>query len=76
MVLWIIAGLIVWILCVSLMLVIIKGGHRVRGNIYEQRLHSRSMVRTQNIKDSIKKGVKMAARTRRNQCPLISKVAY
>ncbi|MCP4254351.1 MAG: hypothetical protein GY775_13270 [Candidatus Scalindua sp.] len=76
MILWIIAGLIVWILCVSLMLVIIKGGHSVRGNRYEQKLCSRSMVKTQNIKDSIKKGVKKVARIRKSQGPLISKVAY
>jgi hypothetical protein len=51
MVLWFIAGLIVWILCVLFMLAIIKGGHRVRGSRYEQKLYFRSMVNTQNIKN-------------------------
>ncbi len=77
MTLCIIAGLIVWILCVSLMLVIIKGGHSVRGNKYEQKLNAKSLVNTQNnIKDSIKERVKKAAKTRRNQGLLISKVVY
>ncbi len=58
---WIIAGLIVWILCMSLTLVIIKGGHRVRGNIYEQELYSGRMLKALNINDSIKKGVPKAA---------------
>ncbi len=68
MVLWFIVGLIVWILCVSFMLAIIKGGHRVRGNGYEQKLYYRSMVKTQNIKNSIKKEMKRTAGTKRNQC--------
>jgi len=78
MILWFIAGLIVWMLCVLLMLAIIKGGHRIRGHGYEQKLYSRSMVNTQNIKDSIKKEVKKitrtkrSPRTRRNQCLPIS----
>ncbi len=76
MILWIIAGVIVWILCVLLMLVIIKGGHGVRGNRYEQNLYSKSMVKTQNIGNSIKKGVKKATRIRRDQGQLISKVVY
>ena len=72
MVLWIIVGLIVWILCVLFMLAIIKGGHRVRGSGYEQKLHFRSMVNTQNIKNSVKKEMKKATRTKRNQCLPIS----
>jgi hypothetical protein len=48
------------------MLAIIKGGHRIRGHGYEQKLYSRSMVNAQNSKDSIKKEVKKATRTRRN----------
>ncbi len=61
MTLWLIVGLIVWTLCVLFMLAIVKGGHRIRGNGYEQKLYSRKMVNTQNIEDS------MATRTRRNQ---------
>ena len=72
MVLWVIVGFIVWILCVFLMLAIIKGGHRVRGSGYEQKLYFRSMVNTQNIKNSVKKEMKKAARTKRNQCLPIS----
>jgi hypothetical protein len=37
------------------MLAIIKGGHRVRGHGYEQKLYFRSMDKNQNIVDSIKK---------------------
>ncbi len=74
MILWFIAGLIVWILCVLLMLANIKGGHRIRGHGYEQKIYARSMVNTQNIKDSIKKEVKKTTRTRRNQCLPISEI--
>jgi hypothetical protein len=74
MTLWIIAGLIVWVLCVLLMLVIIKGGHRVRGNVYELKLYSRSAVNAQNIENSIKKEVKKATRTKRHQGLLISEI--
>lgn len=74
MILWIIAGVIVWILCVSLMLVIIKGGHSVRGNNYEQKLNAKSMVNTQNIGDSIKKEMKKAARTKRGHGLLVSEI--
>ena len=55
MALWFIVGFIVWIVCVLFMLAIVKGGHRVRGHGYEQKLYSRSTVNTQNIEDSIKK---------------------
>jgi hypothetical protein len=55
MILWIILGLIVWILCVLFSFSIIKGGHRVRGSGYERKLYFRSMVNTHNIEDSIKK---------------------
>ena len=72
MVLWVIVGFIVWILCVFLMLAIIKGGHRVRGSGYEQKLYFRSMVKTQNIKNSIKKEMKKTTGTNRNQCLPIS----
>ncbi len=72
MILWLIVGLIVWILCVLFMLAIFKGGHRIRGNRYEQKLYSRKMVNTQNIEDSIKKEEKKATRIRRNQYPPIS----
>ena len=72
MVLWFIVGLIVWILCVLFMLAIIKGGHRVRGHGCEQKLYFRSMVKTQNIKNSIKKEMKKTTRTKRNQCLPIS----
>ena len=72
MVLWFIVGLIVWILCVFFMLAIIKGGHRIRGNGYEQKLYLRGMVNTQNIEDSIEKEVKKTANTRRNHGLIIS----
>jgi hypothetical protein len=72
MVLWFIVGLIVWTLCVFFMLAIMKGGHRVRGSGYEQKLYFRSMVNTQNIKNSIKKEMKKTTRTKRNQCLPIS----
>ncbi len=71
MTLWLIVGLIVWILCVLFMLAIVKGGHRIRGNGYEQKLYSRR-INTQNIEDSIKKEVKNTTRIRRNQYPPIS----
>ena len=71
MVLWFIVGLIVWILCVLFMFLIIKGGHRTRGNVYERKLHFRSMTNTQKIEGS-KKEVKKSARKRRNQCLPIS----
>jgi hypothetical protein len=51
------------------MLAIIKGGHRIRGNGYEQKLYSRSTVNIQKIEDSIKKEKKKATRIRRNQYP-------
>ena len=72
MILWLIVGLIVWILCVLFMLAIFKGGHRIRGNRYEQKLYSRKMVNTQNIEDSIGKEVKKTANTRRNHGLAIS----
>ncbi len=34
MIIWTIAGLVMWTLCVSLTLVFITGGHRVRRNRY------------------------------------------
>ena len=55
MTLWFIVGFIVWIVCVLFMLAIIKGGHRVRGHGYEQKLYLRRMVKNQNIEDSKKK---------------------
>ena len=46
MILWItVKGLIVWLLCVLFMLAIFKGGHRTRGQGYEQKLYSRSEVK-------------------------------
>ncbi len=72
MTLWFIVGFIVWVLCVLFMLALIKGGHRLRGHGYEQKLYLRSMDKNQNIEDSIKKEVKKTARTSRNQCPPIS----
>ena len=66
MTLWFIVGLVVWILCVLFMLAIFKGGHRIRGHGYEQKLYFRSRVKTQNIEDSIKKEVKKTAKTKRN----------
>jgi competence protein ComGC len=74
MVLWFIVGLIVWILCVLFMLAIIKGGHRIRGNGYEQKLYFRGMVNTQNIENSIEKEVKNTTRTRRNRGLIISEI--
>ncbi len=46
MTLWFIVGFIVWTLCILLMLTVFKGGHRIRGHGYEQKLYSRSMVNT------------------------------
>ncbi len=66
MILWFIVGLIVWILCMLFMLAIFKGGHRIRGNGYRQKLYLKSMINNQNIKVSIKKEVKKTTRTRRN----------
>jgi hypothetical protein len=74
MVLWFIVGLIVWILCVLFMLAIIKGGHRIRGIGYEQKLYFRSRVNTQNIENSIEKEVKNTTRTRRNRGLIISEI--
>ena len=54
------------------MLAIIKGGHRIRGNGYEQKLYFRGMVNTQNIEDSIENEVKNTTRIRRNQYSPIS----
>jgi len=34
MIIWFIAGLIVWILCILFMLAIFRGGHRIRGQRY------------------------------------------
>ncbi len=34
MVSWLIAGLIVWALCILFMLAILRGGHRIRGHGY------------------------------------------
>ena len=62
MILWIIVGLIVWILCMFFMLAIFKGGHRIRGHGYEQKLYSRSNA---NTKDSMKKEVKKTVRAKR-----------
>ncbi len=47
------------------MLAIIDGGHRIRGNGYEQKLYSRR-INTQNIEDSIKKEVKKTTKTKRD----------
>jgi len=55
MTLWFIVGFIVWIVCVLFMLAIIKGGHRVRGSGYKQKLYLRSMGKNQNVEDSKKK---------------------
>ena len=55
MTLWFIVGFIVWIVCVLFMLAIIKGGHRVRGSGYKQKLYLRRVVKNKNIEDSIKK---------------------
>ncbi len=58
---WIIVGLIVWTMCILFMLAILKGGHRIRGHGYEQKLCFRSKVNTQNIEDSIKEVEKWSA---------------
>ncbi len=50
MIIWLSGGFIVWISCVLFMLAIIKGGHRIRGNVYEQKLYLQSMANTQDIK--------------------------
>ncbi len=48
MIIWFSGGFIAWISCVLLMLAIIKGGHRVRGNGYEPKLYLLRMANTQN----------------------------
>ena len=48
MIIWLSGGFIAWISCVLFMLAIIKGGHRVRGNVYEHKLYLQSMINTQN----------------------------
>ena len=58
---WFIVGLIVWIMCIFFMLAIFKGGHRVRGHGYEQKLCFRSTVNTQNIEYSKKEVEKWTA---------------
>ncbi len=63
--LWFPVGCMAWISCVSFMLAIIKGGHRVRGNKYEQKLYFHGVVNTQNIRNSRKKEVQKT--TRQNQ---------
>jgi hypothetical protein len=66
MTLWFIVGFIVWALCILLMLAVFHGGHRNRGHGYEQKLHSRYMVKfLENVEGSIKKKVKKTARTKR-----------
>ncbi len=67
MIFWFIVGFLVWILCVSFMLVIIKGGHRVRGNKYEQKLYFRSLVNTRNKGNSRKKDVRQTTKTWQKQ---------
>ena len=54
MVLWFIVGFIVWALCISLMLVVFRGGHRVRGHGYEQKLHLRSMENARKARNPIR----------------------
>ncbi len=51
---WLIVGLIACILCLLFFLVVFHGGHRIRGNGYEQKLYFRYMVNTQNVEDSIR----------------------
>ncbi len=75
MILWIIAGILVWILCVSFMLVIIKGGHRVRGNRYEQKLYYRNMAKMQKFNDLTKGKKKKATRVIKNHGLLVSEIA-
>ncbi len=53
--LWFPVGFMAWISCVSFMLAIIKGGHRVRGDGYEQKLYFQSTINTQNRNKEIKK---------------------
>ena len=55
MILWLSVGFVAWILFMLFMLAIIKRGHRVRGNVYEQKLYFQSMINTQNRKKEGKK---------------------
>ena len=55
MIIWLSGGFIAWISCVLFMLAIIRGGHRVRGNAYEQKLYLQSMPNTQNRKEEGKR---------------------
>ncbi len=57
MIFWSIIGSVIWIFIVLFILAIFKGGHRVRGHGYEQKLYLRSRDKNQNIEDSIKKEV-------------------
>ncbi len=66
MILWFTVGFFVWLSCVLLMLAIIKGGHRVRGSEYEQKLYHISMINTKNRKkESKKKGEEKTNKDRR-----------
>ncbi len=66
MVLWVLVGLIVWALCVLLALAIFKGGHRIRGNGYEQKVYLGS-ANTQDVEGPTTK-------TKRDQC--LHAIAY
>ena len=52
MILWLIVGLMVWILCILFMLAIFKGGSITRR--YEQKEYLRYMVKTGNVGDTVK----------------------
>ena len=70
MVLWFIVGLIVLSMCILCILSIARAV--VISHENEQKLYFRRMENTQNIEDSVKKEVKKATRTRKNQGLLIS----
>ena len=59
MILWFIAGFIVWALCILFMLAIFKGGNIARG--YEQKQFLRYMGKTGNVEDSIREVEKRTA---------------
>ena len=78
---WIIVGLILWILCVSGFLLAFHEVHRVHGYRYEQKLDSRNRDKPlKKVEDSIKEEVKKTIRTerslgtRRDRCLPISKI--
>lgn len=51
---WLVVGLIVWVLCLLFMLAIIKGGHRVRGHERKDNSSHRPSVVIRKLSESCK----------------------